>query len=116
MTWLERPPDLRVAFISGPYSARTIFGRLLNIYRAGKVAVKYWELGYSVVCAPMNSALMGELWFHSDKCNYEMFMQGYLTMLRRCDTIVMMRGWQRSPGACREWELAKRLGKVILYE
>lgn len=101
---------MKVAYISGPYSARTISGVVKNIRAAERVAVRWWHHGYAVLCAHMNTALLdGEL-------DYEQIMEGDLEFVRRADVIVMLPGWRRSVGAAREHELAEQLGKKIVYE
>lgn len=37
-------------------------------------------------------------------------------LLASCDAIYMLSGWENSPGAKEEYELAARLNKKILYE
>jgi hypothetical protein len=106
----------KVAYIAGPYSAKTRWGRIINIYRAAKVALKYWELGYAVVCPQMNTALYGDVWFRKTKCNYETWLAGDMEILSRCDVVVFMRRWVQSPGALREWDFAVAIGKEIVYD
>jgi hypothetical protein len=46
----------------------------------------------------------------------QMFIDGDLEILSRCDAIYMLRGHEKSDGAKGELDLAKRLGLEILYE
>lgn len=39
-----------------------------------------------------------------------------IKMLHDCDSIYMMDGWQKSNGACIEYDFAVRTGKTILFE
>ena len=81
-----------------------------NIQNAERVALKYWILGYVVICPHKNSALFdGAL---PDK----VWLEGALELLRRCDVIVMMQNYKTSMGAMFELQEAKRLGLEILYE
>jgi len=48
---------MKVAYISGPYRAATVHGVVENIRRAERVALKYWQLGYAVICPHTNTAL-----------------------------------------------------------
>jgi len=97
-----------IVFISGPYRARTIFGRMLNIYRAWRAARDLWRTGHTVICPHANSALM------EGAAPDEHFLAGDLEILKRCDALYLMLGWWRSEGARMELQKAKEWGKVIL--
>lgn len=46
---------MKVIYVSGRYSARTVFGRLWNIYKARRVAIRLWKEGWgyiALVCYP----------------------------------------------------------------
>jgi hypothetical protein len=102
---------VKIAFIAGPYKADTIEQIKMNIAAARYVAEKFWNT-YAVICPHMNSAL-----FEDEKqSGREKWLAGYLEVLRRCDTIVMMTGWTLSEGAKAEHALAVELGKEIIYE
>ena len=101
---------MKVAYIAGPYRARTIFGRILNIYRARKIAIKYWQKGYAVICPHTNSA-------HFDgKAPDNTFLDGYLKLVEISDVIVMLPGWLNSSGSKAEHKLATSLKKEIIYQ
>jgi len=44
------------------------------------------------------------------------YMDICLAMVRHCDAVVMLDGWQESKGARAEHALAEKLGKSILHE
>ena len=52
---------MKVAFISGPYRGKTESDVVANIRHAEKYALKYWQLGYAVICPHKNTALFGGL-------------------------------------------------------
>ena len=100
---------MEVVYICGAYRAKTLFGRMLNIYRARRVAIKYWQKGYAVICPHMNSA-------HFDgKTSDDVFLDGYLEFVRRSDILVMLLNWMKSSGARKEQKLAYKLKKKIIY-
>jgi len=101
---------MQIVLISGPYRARTIFGRLLNVYKARKVAVYFWRKGHSVICPHSNSA------FFDGKCSDESFLNGYLELVKCSDIIVMMKNWKSSEGAKKEYEYARNLNKEIIFD
>jgi len=102
---------MKVVYIAGPYrSSEGPNGILDNIYRARQVALKYWKLGYAVVCPHMNTAFMDGA--EAD----QIWLDGDLEILSRCDTIIMMPNWIKSEGAIREHSEACKLGLKIIYE
>ncbi len=44
------------------------------------------------------------------------YMDICLAMVRHCDAVVMLNGWESSKGARAEHALAEKLGKAILHE
>ena len=102
--------EKKVVYVAGPYRAKTKIGVLANILRARKVARQLWKQGYAVVCPHSNSAFMsckGIPEFH--------FLHGCLTILERCDAVVLLPGWEKSEGTREELQLAYNLKKEI-YE
>ena len=100
---------MKVAYIAGPYRGETESAVVTNIRHAEKYAIKYWKLGYAVVCPHKNSALFGGL------APDEVWLAGDLEILGRCDVVVMIPGWTRSVGAVAEELHARRLGLEIIY-
>ena len=100
---------MKVAYIVGPYRARTVFGRMLNIYRARKVAIEYWQKGYVVICPHTNSA------FFDGKAADDIFLRGYLELIRRVDVLIILPGWLKSTGSKGEHKLATKLRKQTIY-
>jgi len=101
---------MKVVYIAGSYRAKTIFGRIVNTYKARKRAIKYWKAGYVVICPHTNS-------FNFDgTAPDEIFLKGYLELVCRSDIIVMLPGWKKSAGSRDEHKKAKRLQKIIIYE
>ena len=84
---------MRVAYIAGPYRAKNGRTVIENIREAEAVAIKYWKKGYAVICPHLNTA------FFDGLCPDQVWLNGDLEILRRCDTIVMMHGHRDSVGA-----------------
>lgn len=102
-------PYERLAYVSGPYRAPTAWRRHQNIENAKTVGLDLLKMGYAVHVPHANTAHMdGEL-------PDEAFLQADLTVLRRCDLIVLVPGWRASSGAKAEVEEARRLG-IPVYE
>ncbi len=92
---------MKIAYVAGPYRGRTHNDVAQNIAAAREVAARLWSLGYAVICPHLNSAFM------SGAAPEEVFMEGGLAMLRCCDLVVLVEGWQASQGTAREIEMAR---------
>ncbi len=97
----------KIVYVSGPYRAKTIMGKLLNIWRARQVAIRIWRLGGICICPHMNTAL-----FKEDGMPY---IAGDCEIVKRCDIIYMMRGWESSEGAKIELATAKNYFLEVIY-
>ncbi len=101
---------MKIAYIAGKYRGNSDNEVYENIQKARKVAIKYWKLGYAVICPAMNSAFM------SGVCDEEVFLKGYLELVKVSDIVVMMKGWNGSEGAVTERLQAMEYGIKIVYE
>jgi hypothetical protein len=95
---------MKVVYVAGPYRADTEIGVLENIRRAEQAAVDVWKMGAAVICPHKNTAFFGGI------CGDEVFLRGYLDIVRRCDAVYMLEGWQESPGSRAEQAAALLLG------
>ena len=98
-----------IVFISGPYRATSENQLHRNIQTAREHAIKMWQAGYAVICPHTNSASMGGV------APDEVFLQGDMAILRRCDAIYMLPKWRESEGAKRELEEATLIGLQVIY-
>ena len=94
----------RVIYLAGPYRAETEAEIEANIERARDVAKLLWRAGFVVICPHANTAH-----FERD-CPYVDFVTGDLEIVARCHYVVMLDGWEKSKGACRERAFAKASG------
>lgn len=100
---------MKIAYIAGPYRAgrgRTV---LMNIRSAELIAIRYWILGYAVICPHLNTAFLDGIVLD------DQFLKADLEFVKKCDVIVMMPNYLDSIGAIGELDLAKKLGKEIIY-
>ena len=100
---------MNLAYVAGPYRAPTEWQVKQNIEAAERVAAMLWQMGFAVICPHKNTAFFGGL------CPDEVWLRGDLVMLRRCDLVVLVPGWEASTGAQAEAEEAKRNG-IPVYE
>jgi hypothetical protein len=101
---------MKVAFICGPYRAKTLSGIVDNIRRAEKYAQKYWKMGYCVICPHKNTALFDGL------LPDHVWLAGAKKLMTLSDVIVAIPGYEKSSGSLDEWEEAEQLGKEIIFD
>lgn len=100
-----------IIYIAGPYRSKYgVFGRILNILRARKLAKKVWASGFYAICPHLNSALMDGI------CPDEQFLEGDIEILKKCDAILMIDGFEKSSGAINELISAREIGIEIIHE
>ena len=95
---------MKVAYVAGPYRAPTVRGIVENIRRAEEAALWLWRNGYAALCPHLNTALF------DGACPDEVWLAGGLELLRRCDLVVLVPGWESSEGTRVEVAEAYRLG------
>lgn len=98
---------MKVFYIAGPYRAKTERGVLDNIRAAEAVAIRVWEAGHAALCPHLNSRLMGGV------CPDEVFLEGDLELMKMCDAVVLIPGWEKSKGTLAEVEIARKLNMPI---
>jgi len=93
-----------VVYIAGPFRGDHAYAIRRNIRRAEAAALEVWSLGMVALCPHLNTAnfqgvLPDQVWLGGD-----------LELLRRCDAILLVSGWQESEGAKREEQEAEDRG------
>ena len=101
---------MKLAYTAGPYRGRTHNDIARNIAAAREVATHLWGLGYAVICPHLNSAFM------TGAAPEDVFMNGGLEILRRCDLVVLVDGWAGSQGTAIEIEEARARGIPIFSD
>ena len=99
---------MKMIYIAGKYRAKTWVGKVINIWKARRVAERLWLEGWVVICPHMNTALFKE--------SNTLYIEGDLEIVKRCDAIFMMKNWEYSEGANLEYGMAKNKGLEIYYD
>ena len=105
---VENP--VKVVYVAGAFRAKTQWGIMQNVRKAEDASLKLWKVGYVVICPhTMTQHYQGE-------CPDKVWLDGCLELMRRCDAIYLLKGWELSEGSWQEYRLAKELGLVIIEE
>lgn len=92
------------------YISGAITGTDNYMERFAKAEKKLTEQGYSVVNPAKVNAQLPE------DTDYEGYMKMSLCMLDMCEAIYMLKGWDKSCGANREYGYALAKDMIIMYE
>ena len=98
---------LPVVYIAGKYRARTPWRVLANVRAAQEVALSVWKLGAVALCPHSNTGLF------DGEAPDEVWLQGDIELLRRCDAVLMVEGWRDSAGARAEYDVALAQGMPV---
>ena len=101
---------MKLVYLAGPYRGKSKFKplnwlqRQINIYRARRAAEQLWVAGFAVLCPHLNTSNFDGL------CDDQVFIDGTIEMMRRCDLVIALPSWNKSTGSKAEIKEAKRLG------
>jgi hypothetical protein len=98
----------KLVYVAGPIRAKTTWDVTLNIRRAEEIATRMWREGVVAFC-PHSHLMVSQ-----DAITDEEWIAGDLELVRRCDAIYMLPGWQDSDGSRDEYVCATRHGLTIL--
>lgn len=106
---------MRKIYLSGRMS-----GMLESEYTAQFAGAEafYTACGYQVVNPVILAKELEESWWKSGRKNkpgYSAYLRYDLKVLKSCDAIAMLDGWQRSKGAKIELESAKKNGLQVCF-
>ncbi len=101
--YLIKGSKMRLVYLAAPYRATAEHSVYLNIHNAGELALQVWKLGAACICPQKNTA------FYGGEAPDELWLEGDLEILRRCDAILLGPGGAESPGTRNEVNLANEL-------
>lgn len=108
---LRTLPTRPLVYVAGPYRAPTEYGVRENIRRASEWSLYLWHRGFAVICPHKNT----EGWGGAFGLEDQVWLDGDLVMLVRCDYVFMLPGWENSEGAKTEHAWATKLGIPIFH-
>lgn len=95
-----------VIYVAGPYSAASAKQISENVRRAELVGQEIMRRGHVALCPHT----MTHDWDIGTGLEYQDFLRCDLELLRRCDAICMVEGWEMSKGSVGEWRDAQQCG------
>lgn len=101
---------MRVIYIAGPFRGAHAWAVAQNVRRAEELAFAGCQLGAAVLCPHANTA-------HFDgTLTDDYWLAATLELLRRCDAVLLVPGWEKSSGTRGEVAEAKRLGMPVFED
>jgi hypothetical protein len=102
---------MKIIYVAGAFDhPDKIHGVERNIISASEVALRCWAAGWSCISPHKNTS-----GFQHTLIKHDVWMKGDLEILSRCDAILMLQGWEDSPGARVEEEYARIRGLEIYF-
>jgi nucleoside 2-deoxyribosyltransferase len=93
-----------VVYVAGPYRAETPWLIEDNIRRAETYSLILWRHKFVALCPHTQTR------FFQGSAPDHVFLEGTLEMMRRCDAVFLLPGWEKSSGTRGELHEANRLG------
>lgn len=100
---------MKVIYIAGPFRAANYWEQEQNVRRAESLALEVWKLGAAALCPHANTR------FFQGAAKDEVWSEGDIEMMKRCDAVLLAPGWQWSEGAHTEFDIAYEKG-IPVYE
>jgi hypothetical protein len=100
---------MRVVYVAGPFRGPDSWAIENNIRRAETLALEVWRLGAACVCPHTNTR------FFQGAAPDNVWLDGDLAILGKCDALLMTPDWERSSGARAEHDYAKGREIPTLY-
>lgn len=100
----DLPP---VIYVAGPFRGRDSWEMEQNIRRAEALALEAWRLGCAVICPHANTR------YFQGTADDKVWLVGDLSILARCDGLILTDDWARSSGATKERDFAIARGLPV---
>lgn len=103
---------MSIVYVAGKYTGDSYEEIDTNILKAQKFAVDIWNAGHMAFTPHLNTRHFERLCPNIDQNKY---LELDLIILKVCNAVFMVPGWENSRGANIEHEEAKKLGIPIYY-
>lgn len=95
---------MRVVYVGGPFRGPNSWEIEQNIRRAEELGLAVWRLGAAAITPHCNTR------FFQGAAPDEVWLQGDLAILAKCDAMLLTPDWERSAGAIVEEAFARAKG------
>lgn len=100
---------MKLIYVAGPFRGANSWEMECNIRRAETLALEVWKAGMACICPHTNTR------FYQGVTEDNVWLDGDLEILRRCDAILLTPDWTRSYGARAEAQFAVARKIPIFY-
>lgn len=101
---------MKVVYIAGPFRGKTAWDVAQNVRRAEVRALEVWALGAAALCPHANTA-------NFDKTlTDQIYLDGTMEMLKRCDALITVPGYEISEGSRAEIQKAYDLRIPVYHD
>ena len=100
---------MTLVYIAGPFRAPNSWLMEQNIRRAEEYALIAWRMGAAVICPHTNTR------FFQGAAPDNVWLEGDLEMVMRCDVVFAIPGWKDSEGAKEEVRTALAMGIPVVH-
>lgn len=100
---------MKVVYVAGRFRGPDSWSIENNIRQAETLALEVWRLGFAALCPHTNTR------FFQGAAPDNVWLEGDLAMLAKCDALITVDNWQDSTGARAEVELAKQMNLPVFH-
>lgn len=100
---------MKLVYVAGPFRAPNAWEIEQNIRRAEAASLAVWRAGHACICPHANTR------FFQGAAPDRVWLEGDLEILRRCDAVLVVDGYEHSAGTLAEIEEAKTRGIPVFF-
>lgn len=100
---------MKVVYVAGPFRAPTPWEQEQNVRRAEEASLRVWKAGLVAICPHTQTR------FFQNSAPDQYWLEGTLEMMRRCDAVLVLPGYEKSVGTLGEITEATLLGIPVFY-
>ena len=96
-----------VVYVAGPFRGPNAWAIEQNIRRAEELSLEVWKMGVAAICPHTNTR------FFQGAADDHVWLDGDLEILRRCDAVLLVPGWENSSGTRAEVAQARSQNQPV---